>query len=150
MTTTSSMSRSTVTSVTTISTGAGKAYLHEKPAKPLLVIFLKSRDASVKLALAAIEIDDNTEVKRERCGCRTSDSQCRVSCIERSDGYLLAQRWDADQGLGSWNLAKLGTEQRKELPEDAWENVKRVSMKFDSMEGKLPRLGNHLLAWWWG
>jgi len=129
----SSMSRSTVT---TISTGTGKARLHGKPAKPLLVIFLKSRDASAKLAIAAIQIDDNTEVKRERCGCRRPDSRCLDSCIERSKGYLLVQRWDANQGLGSWNLARLGVEQRKELPEDAWNDVKRVTMKFDSIEGR--------------
>ena len=132
----SSMSRSTVTSITTISTGTGRARLHGKPAKPLLVIFLKSRDASAKLAIAAIQIDDNTEVKRERCGCRRPDSRCLDSCIERSKGYLLVQRWDANQGLGSWNLARLGVEQRKELPEDAWNDVKRVTMKFDSIEGR--------------
>jgi hypothetical protein len=39
------------------------------------------------------------------------------------------------QGLGSWNLAKLDIEQRKELPEDAWNNVKTVSLKFNSLEG---------------
>jgi hypothetical protein len=136
MTNSSSRSRSTITSITTISTGTGKAHLHEKPAKPLLVIFLKSREVSAKLAIAAIQIDEKTLVQRERCGCRTSNSQCRISCIERSDGHLLAQRWDADQGLGSWNLAKLGVEQRKELPEDAWNDVKRVSIKFESMEGR--------------
>jgi hypothetical protein len=102
----------------------------------LLVIFLKSQEASAKLAIAAIQIDDNTVVKRERCDCRRSHNQCRVSCIERREGYLLAQRWDADQGLGSWNLARLGVEQRKELPEDAWNNVKRVTMKFESIAGK--------------
>jgi hypothetical protein len=101
------------------------------------VIFLKSRDASAKLAITAIQLDDKTEVKRERCGCRTSNSQCRVSCIERSEGHLLAQRWDADQGLESWNLARLGVEQRKELPEDAWNDIKRVSMNFQSLEGML-------------
>jgi hypothetical protein len=135
MTSSSSASRSTVSSITTISTGTGKAHLHAKPAKPLLVIFLKSRDASAKLAITAIQLDDKTEVKRERCGCRTSNSQCRVSCIERSEGHLLVQRWDADQGLGSWNLARLGVEQRKELPEDAWNDIKRVSMSFQSLEG---------------
>lgn len=132
----SSMSRSTVTSVTTISTGTGRARLHEKPSKPLLVILLKSKDASAKLAIVAVQIDDHTKVIRERCECRTSHSQCPISCIERSGGSLLAQRWEADQGLGSWNLAKLGMDQRKDLPEDAWNNVKRVSMKFESMEGE--------------
>jgi hypothetical protein len=38
--------------------------------------------------------------------------------------------------LGSWNLARLGVEQRKELPEDAWNDVKRVTIKFDSIEGR--------------
>ncbi|KAF2187525.1 hypothetical protein K469DRAFT_705224 [Zopfia rhizophila CBS 207.26] len=133
MTTSSSMSRSTVTSVTTISTGSGKAHLHEKPAKPLLVMFLKSRDKG-KLAIAAVEIDDKTMIKRERCECLTSNSNCRISCVERGDGYLLAQRWDADESLASWNLARVGMHQRNELPADAWNDLKRISIKFESME----------------
>jgi len=106
----------------------------------LLVIFLKSKEASGKLAIVAIQIDDKTQVERERCLCRTSNSKCVDSCIERSGGALLAQRWDADQGLGSWNLGKLGMEQRKELPADAWNDVKRVTMKFKSLEGMLYHL----------
>ncbi|PVH72776.1 hypothetical protein DL98DRAFT_595662 [Cadophora sp. DSE1049] len=138
MTTSSTTSRrSTATSITTISTGAGnRAHLHTKPAKPLLVIFLKGKDASAKLAIVAIQMDDKTEVKRERCGCRSSNSNCRSSCIERSDGPLMVQRWDADQGLGSWNLAKLGVEQRKELPADAWNDVRRVSLNFEKTEDR--------------
>jgi hypothetical protein len=136
MTGISSMSRSTVSSMTTVSTSMGRAHVHHKPSKPLLVIFLKSQDASGNLAVAAIQIDDETEVKRERCQCRTSNSKCRISCIERSDGFLAAQRWNADQELTSWNLAEVGTEQRKELPANAWQNVKRVSMSFDCLEGR--------------
>ncbi|KAH8594198.1 hypothetical protein B0O99DRAFT_742105 [Bisporella sp. PMI_857] len=136
MSNSSGMSRMTTSSITTISTGTGRAHLHGKPAKPLLVIFLKSKDASAKLSIVAIQIDDATEVKRERCDCRTSNSKCRSSCVERADGYLLCQRWDADQGLGSWNLAKLGVEQRKELPADAWHDVKRVTMNFQSLEDR--------------
>ncbi|KAL5330933.1 hypothetical protein ACEPPN_000459 [Leptodophora sp. 'Broadleaf-Isolate-01'] len=144
MTNSSSTSRrSTATSITTISTGAGnRAHLHTKPAKPLLVIFLKGKDASAKLAIVAIQMDDKTEVKRERCGCRSSNSNCKSSCIERSDGSLLVQRWDADQGLGSWNLAKLGVEQRKELPADSWNDVKRVSLNFDRTEDRYTFAGS--------
>ena len=69
--------------------------------------------------------------------CRSSESNCVDSCIERSGSNLLAQRWDANDGLGSWNLAKLGVEQRNELPEDAWKDLKRVKMKFDNLEGGL-------------
>jgi hypothetical protein len=130
----SSLSRSTA--VTTISTGSsGKAYLHSKPDKPLLVIFLKSRDSSAKLSLVAIQIDDKTAVERERCTCTSSSSQCRISCVEREGGNLVAQRWDADDGLSSWNLARIGLNQRSERG-DKWENVRRVSLKFEKMEGR--------------
>ena len=136
-TTSSVTSRTSVTSITTVSTDTGKAQIHAKPAKPLLVIFLKSKQASGKFAMVAIQIDEKTLVERERCMCRSSRSDCRDSCIERSGGgNLLAQRWDADDGLGSWNLAKLGVHQRRELPEDAWENLKRVKLKFDTLDGK--------------
>jgi hypothetical protein len=138
ITTSSSTSYSTASSITTISTATGRAHVHSKPAKPLLIIFLKSKEASGKLAIVAIQIDDKTQVERERCKCRTSNSTCVDSCIECSGGYLLAQRWDADQELGGWDLAKLGVEQRKELPADAWNDVKRVTMKFDSLEGMFP------------
>jgi hypothetical protein len=137
MSTSSVTSRTSASSITTVSTGTGRAHVHSKPSKPLLVIFLKSKEASGKLAIVAIQIDDKTQVERERCLCRTSNSKCVDSCIERSGGNLLAQRWDADQGLGSWNLAKLGMEQRKELPADAWSDVKRATLKFDSLEGML-------------
>ena len=135
MTNSSAFSRSTISSITTVSTGSGRAHLHSKPSKPMLVIFLKSQDESAKLALVAIQMDDLTEVVRERCQCRNSNSKCLISCIERSGGNLLIQRWNADQGLKSWNLAKLGQEQRKELPHDSWDNVKRVSLTFDRYEG---------------
>lgn len=72
---------------------------------------------------------------QERCNCRTAKTKCTVSCIERSKGSLLAQRWNADDGLSSWNLAALGMQQRK-TPSDAdWNNLTRVSFRFQSMEG---------------
>jgi hypothetical protein len=135
-----SISRKTTSSVSTISTGTGKARLHEKPVKPLLVLFLKSKDARAKLALVAIEVDDLTAVKRERCKCRTANSRCTVSCVERSKGFLSAQRWDADQGLTSWNVAALGVEQRRALSEWNWNNLTRVSLTFQTMEGTVPFL----------
>lgn len=88
-----------------------------------------------KLALVAIEVDDLTSVMQERCKCRTAKTKCTVSCIERSKGSLIAQRWNADGGLSSWNLAALGMEQRK-TPSDAdWNNLTRVSFIFQSFEG---------------
>lgn len=116
------------------STTAGIARLHCKPQKPLLVMFLKGRDASAKLSIVAVEIDHNTAIKRERCECYNSHSSCRISCVEQErGGNLRAQRWDADN-LSSWNVAKIGQWQRKES-EKLWPNLKRVSMKFEKMEG---------------
>jgi hypothetical protein len=136
---------SMASSVSTIktSTGAssvsssGLARMHHKPQKPLLVMFLKSRDPSAKLSIVAIQIDSHTSVVRERCDCYNSHSTCRISCIERSKGgSLLAQRWEADSGLTSWNIAKLGENQRKER-ENLWPNLRRVSLRFQKMEGTL-------------
>ena len=131
------ISRRTASSVSTINTGTGKARLHEKPIKPLLVIFLKSMDDRDRRATVAIEIDDTTVVKRERCKCRTANSRCPVSCIERSKGHLIAQRWNADQSERNWNVAALGMEQRKPPPDHSWNNLARISIAFQSMEGKL-------------
>ena len=91
--------------------------------------------------MVAIEIDDLTSVKPGRCKCNTEKSKCTVTCIERSnDKPLLAQRWDADQGLTSWNLAALGMEQRKKASDSEWTGLSRVSFRFQSMEGRLPLL----------
>ncbi|KAJ4347249.1 uncharacterized protein N0V89_011189 [Didymosphaeria variabile] len=135
MTSATSLSKRTASSVSTISTGKGKARLHEKPTKPLLVIFLKSKDATAKLALVAIELDDITSIMQERCNCRTAKSKCTVSCIERAKGSLLAQRWNADRGLSSWNVAALGMEQRTSPSDADWHNITRISLRFQSMEG---------------
>lgn len=117
------------------STGGGIARLHKKPQKPMLVIFLKSKDASARLSIVAIQIDSHTSVKRDRCDCYNSHSGCRISCLEREKGQsLLAQRWDADEA-GNWNLAKLSEWQRKE-GENLWPGLRRVSMKFEKMEGE--------------
>lgn len=101
----------------------------------MLVIFLKSKDASARLSIVAIQIDSHTSVKRDRCDCYNSHSGCRISCLEREKGQsLLAQRWDADEA-GNWNLAKLSEWQRKE-GENLWPGLRRVSMKFEKMEGE--------------
>jgi hypothetical protein len=133
----STTSRSSISTVKTIKVGkSGIAQLHQKPNKPLLVLFLKSRDQSPKLSIVAIQIDDATSVERQRCDCLSSHSKCRRSCIEREGGMLLAQRWTADDSPGSWNLGKLGVGQRSEK-ENLWHNIKRVTIKFERWEGTL-------------
>ncbi|KAE9994398.1 hypothetical protein EG327_010838 [Venturia inaequalis] len=123
------------------STSSGIARLHRKPQKPLLVMFLKGRDASARLSIVAVEIDHNTAVKRERCECYNSHSSCRVSCVEQERGGILrAQRWDAED-LAAWDVAKVGEWQRKE-GEKVWPNLRRVSMKFEKMEDRYKFAGS--------
>lgn len=137
-TSTSLTSRSSAATVTTIETSnSTRARVHSKPLKPMLVIYLKSKHPEARLSLVALELDFDTMVNRERCNCRSSNTQCRTSCIERTQGHLLAQRWDTDGSLASWDLAKLGVEQRKE-GENRWKNVKRVTFKFETWEGENP------------
>ncbi|QDS77829.1 hypothetical protein FKW77_006177 [Venturia effusa] len=123
------------------STSSGIARLHRKPPKPLLVMFLKGRDAVAKLSIVAVEIDHNTAVKRERCECYNSHSSCRTSCVEQDRGGILrAQRWDAES-LAAWDVAKVGEWQRKE-GEKVWPNLRRVSMKFEKMEDRYKFAGS--------
>jgi hypothetical protein len=107
-----------------------------KPRKPLLVLFLKSRDTLHKLSIVAIEVDSRTKVVRERCDCSNDHySTCRVSCVERTEGDgLLAQRWESDSGSTGLNAAKLGEYQRNSS-EKLWPGLKRIALRFEKMEG---------------
>jgi hypothetical protein len=126
----------TLNTVTTFKTGdSSSARLHSMPLKPMLVVFLKSKDLPAKLSLVALQIDDLTKIERQRCDCRFPSRKCRTACIERTKGYLLAQRWNAGQDESKWNLAELGVEKRKDS-ENRWERVKRVSIKFEIEQGK--------------
>lgn len=134
---TASASVSQSKTFTTINTGASTLVrVHTKPLKPLLVIFLKSKDQPTQHSIAAVEIDGSTSVLRERCQCRSSDTRCRISCIERKGGHLLAHRWDAHDKLTDWDLAKISTIQRGDTKAN-WGNLKRVSLDFQRWEGML-------------
>jgi hypothetical protein len=93
------------------------------------------RDETAKLALVAMEVEDLTSVKQEHCNCRTAKTKFTVSFIERSKGSLLAQRWNADDGLSSWDLAALGIEQRRTPLDADRDNTTRVSFRFQSTGG---------------
>jgi hypothetical protein len=101
----------------------------------MLVIFLKSKGSPHNISIVAIQVDEATNVERERCDCRSSNSKCRITCLERKSGYLLAQRWEAESKLSSFNIAKLGIEQKMDN-ENGWDKVKRVSLKFDIWESE--------------
>lgn len=48
----------------------------------------------------------------------------------------MARRWDANQSLSSWNVAALGLEQNKDPSDADYNNLTRVSLNFQSMEGE--------------
>ncbi|KAJ9642888.1 hypothetical protein H2199_004409 [Coniosporium tulheliwenetii] len=117
-------------SVSSIDTGSGIGLIHEKPLKPLLVMFLKSQDGRNKLSFLTIQIDDTTRINWERCDCRKGRNDCRIVAIERQSSALLAQRYESGQGSAGWNIAAVGRSQRKELPEFECKGLKRISLRF--------------------
>lgn len=129
-------------SVSTVSTGSGTGYLHSKPRKPMLVLYLKSKDQKGTLSIVTVQIDDQTFVNSESCHCNRKKSTCLISAIERKND-LLAQRYVADQGLNSWDIAAIGTRRRQELPEAAWTKLKRISIKFKQVADR-ERFGGYM------
>jgi hypothetical protein len=123
-------------SVSAVSTGSGTGYLHSKPRKPMLVLYLKSKDQKGTLSIVTVQIDDQTFINSESCHCNRKKSTCLISAIERRKNNLLAQRYVADQGLNSWDIAAIGTRRRQELPVAAWAKLKRISIKFKQVAGE--------------
>ncbi len=101
----------------------------------MLVLFLQRTDKTQGLSIVTVQLDSQTNIERDRCSCSRSSSSCKLSCIERTGGALLAQRYTADRSLDEWNLANLGIPQRRELPDSAWANLKRITIKFKTKEG---------------
>ncbi|KAF1817013.1 hypothetical protein P152DRAFT_384775, partial [Eremomyces bilateralis CBS 781.70] len=108
-----------------------EGYTYRRPLRPMLVLYLKLPDQ--KLSFVTIHIDENTAMNPERCKCHISGNHCPISAIERSKGTkdLLAQRYDAEDSE-DWDITRLGTTKRKELPEQEFRGLQRVSIKFEN------------------
>ncbi|KAI9781265.1 MAG: hypothetical protein M1839_006057 [Geoglossum umbratile] len=136
----SSSSSSGRQSMTVVHHGSGYGYMHRKPLKPMLVLFLKDRDAQSphgsRFAFVTIQIDEDTAVNPERCDCGTrARSACSVSAIERDKGskQLIAHRYETGDSA-DWDITALGTAIRSELPASRFENLRRVTIQFVSAE----------------
>ncbi|EON66548.1 hypothetical protein W97_05793 [Coniosporium apollinis CBS 100218] len=128
----SQVSRSSRASVSSISTGPGTGLVHEKPLKPILIMYLKSQDGRNRLSFLTIQIDDMTHINWERCDCRKGRNDCHIAAIERRSGALLAQRYESGHDSAGWNVAAIGRSQRRELPEFECKNLKRISLRFQN------------------
>jgi hypothetical protein len=117
--------------------GSEMALFHTMPKKPLLVLFLQSTNPNEDhLALVAVELDEETAIKRELCQCGLADANCRVACMQQKNAHFLsAQRFDAGTDLNQMNLEFLSINQRKELPHAAWRKVNRLSFTFANADG---------------
>lgn len=101
---------------------------HRPPEKPMLVVVLRS--GAEILSLVAVEIDYETDMKRTWWD---SDPQQRLKAhIGRGGTDLQLRRWTDE-----FNVAKLGIDQKYQAQNVAnWAGVKRLSLKFNSVEGK--------------
>lgn len=127
---TSSQSVSTITATTNGVTR--QVPYHTPPENPMLVTALRS-PREIR-SLVAIEIDHQTDIKR------TGWDDDLKAHIDRRDSSLLMRKW-TDQ----FNIAKLGIDQ-KYHPQNVGKQpgVKRLSLKFHSVEGKECRWITHL------
>jgi hypothetical protein len=126
--------------MTVVNHGSGYGYMHRKPLKPMLVLFLKSRDAQsphgLRFSFVTIQIDEDTAINPERCDCSTrARSKCSVSTIERDKGSkrLIAQRYETGDSA-DWDVTSLGTAKRSEFPASRLKDFRRVTIQFASAE----------------
>ncbi|KAI9767775.1 MAG: hypothetical protein M1840_005456 [Geoglossum simile] len=120
--------------------GSGYGYMHRKPLKPMLVLFLKGRGAQSphgsRFAFVTIQIDEDTAINPERCDCGTrARTACNISAVERNKGskQLIAHRYETGDSA-DWDITALGTAKRSELPASRFENLMRVTIQFASAE----------------
>jgi hypothetical protein len=137
LSTSTKASDTTITPVS-IGHGPGVGYVHSKPLKPMLVLFTKSQRADETLSIIAIQIDHDTEVNPERCECRRKQASCCDVAIERKQGSanLLAQRYQSNEGLLGYDVARLSATKRHDLLDNEWDNVQRISIRFANPNGK--------------
>jgi hypothetical protein len=121
--------------VTVVDHGNGHGFLHTKPRKPMLVLFIYDKSKlknRVGLSFVTVQIDDNTAINPIRCECYVEyGRECPDAAIERAGGekLLLAQLYEAEE-LSQWDVTLLGVEKRKELPGDMLADLTRVSIRF--------------------
>lgn len=144
--TNSQASHSSRASVSSISTGPGTGLVHEKPLKPILIMYLKSQDGRNRLSFLTIPIDDMTHINWERCDCRKGRNDCHIAAIERRSGALLAQRYESGHDSAGWNVAAIGRSQRRGLPEFECKNLKRISLRFQNPKGGYQRFPSITLS----
>jgi hypothetical protein len=122
-----------------IPTGANTTgFLHQRPQKPLLVIFTEGTKDGGQLSMVAVTIDEDTAVNPERCNCRRAGkdgSSCPIAALERrkGDAALEARRYTTPAGGGSadWNVARLAI--NNPAPSDdaaTWSRLRRLSIMF--------------------
>lgn len=139
----STSSSSDVRSVS-ISTGANTTgFLHQKPPKPMLVLFTENPDDG-KFSFVTIKIDEETNIEPERCNCRRSDkdgASCAVAAIERhkGDSNLDARRYEPSPSSSEldWNIARLALNNPASASKDTnLPNLKRLSVAFPDAQSR--------------
>lgn len=138
------------------------AFFHKRPKKPLLVFFL-SRDndnqwfkdmASTESAgvCIAIEVDRNTCLDKEACGCKKYPERCKAAMIAPEKGRQLVGYRSIDDGSPGRNLSTLGAYQFQDALRDGRikeiTNLAWASITFPSASGEkvFAIMSNHSLT----
>ena len=127
----------------TFETDSGLGHLHNKPDRPLIVLFLNERtDHGDHRSFLTIPIDNNTFINRHACDCRKPEKKCTDSSVENKSGNLGARRYSAGTDLDSWNVAAAGQWQlNRNLGQTDQRTLAWVRITFDKLSDRLEFAG---------
>ncbi|OLN96892.1 hypothetical protein CCHL11_02466 [Colletotrichum chlorophyti] len=113
--------------------------VNKRPPRPMIILF--TQDKLQRLALVAVDIDQDIGINPGRCNCRRpgrDGASCPIASIECNRGRsdLSVRRFENRNGDTGWNLANLALGRRgdDEYAKAAWKDVRRISLEFSGPE----------------
>ncbi|KAJ9652448.1 hypothetical protein H2198_008318 [Neophaeococcomyces mojaviensis] len=116
----------------TVRSGDGGAFLTE-PVRPQLILLTEV--AGVK-RLISIHLDEYTQLAPDKCHCSRKNSQCREIIVERTDKKINVRTALTKAHSDGWNIAIFGEPRHEEVATVDEDNVKYVSIHFNSLEAR--------------
>jgi hypothetical protein len=134
-------------SISGVANVAGVGTLHSKPTEPMLVLFTRHGETGVH-GIVAVQLDHDATVNYRDCKCKYSE-RCPVSVLSmKRGGPLPVLRLGGVEGTAAhparWNILPLAEAMKGQAAgsasggrgDSAWRRVIRLSMCFDTVNGR--------------
>ena len=146
------VSRSSVVSPVNGPRGDGTELV--RPEVPVLIIFTMCKDRytflHIKRELGNLlphllcyfithkkPVEQNVFVNRQSCDCKNSKKSCKRAVLESKQKHFLVQKFSAEQGLFSWDLAKFRCPRRQDFKDvKVVEKMNYLVLDFSTEAGK--------------